>query len=252
MPVHPNAAALIRSSIAAGACVALVGACSSPQNASTVTGTTPAVWTGSSGPSAEKGAEGGRPQAEPQQQQPPQPQAGAPAGQVIMTKLKGPDGTEVATAKFEFSDGYATVTIATTGGGHLSPGFHGVHVHKTGKCEPNSTAPTGGAPGDFLSAGGHFQAPGHSGEPASGDLTSLQVRKDGTATLMTTTDAFTMQDLTSGEKTAIVIHAGSDNFGNIPPERYSQINGGAPGPDQTTMTTGDAGKRVACGVIGAG
>ncbi len=40
----------------------------------------------------------------------------------------------------------------------------------------------------------------------------------------------------------------ADNFGNIPPERYQQLNG-APGPDETTMTTGDAGKRVACGVI---
>ena len=65
----------------------------------------------------------------------------------------------MATAKFDFSNGYATVTIATTGAGRLAPGFHGVHIHKVGKCEPNSVGPTGGAPGDFLSAGGHFQAP---------------------------------------------------------------------------------------------
>jgi Cu-Zn family superoxide dismutase len=69
--------------------------------------------------------------------------------------------------------------------------------------------------------------------------------------LVTTTDAFTMGDLTTGEKTAIMIHADADNFANIPPDRYHQTNG-TPGPDQTTMTTGDAGKRVACGVIGAG
>ena len=69
--------------------------------------------------------------------------------------------------------------------------------------------------------------------------------------LVTTTDAFTMDDLLTGEKTAIIIHAGADNFANIPPERYSQTNG-TPGPDATTMSTGDAGKRVACGVIGAG
>jgi superoxide dismutase, Cu-Zn family len=77
------------------------------------------------------------------------------------------------------------------------------------------------------------------------------VRRDGTAMLVTTTDAFTMDDLLTGEKTAIVIHAGADNFGNIPPDRYNQVNG-TPGPDETTMSTGDAGKRVACGVIGAG
>ncbi|CKM56557.1 superoxide dismutase [Mycobacterium tuberculosis] len=69
--------------------------------------------------------------------------------------------------------------------------------------------------------------------------------------LVTTTDAFTMDDLLSGAKTAIIIHAGADNFANIPPERYVQGNG-TPGPDETTLTTGDAGKRVACGVIGSG
>ena len=55
--------------------------------------------------------------------------------------------------------------------GKLTPGFHGLHIHSVGKCEANSVAPTGGAPGDFNSAGGHFQVPGHSGHPASGDLT---------------------------------------------------------------------------------
>ena len=65
---------------------------------------------------------------------------------------------------------------------------------------------------------------------------------------MTTTDAFTEDDLLAGAKTAIIIHEKADNFANIPPERYNQVNG-TPGPDETTMATGDAGKRVACGVI---
>ena len=234
MPKHRNVATI--STVSAAACVALVSACSPPQYASTVPGTTPAVWTGSPAPSAAAGTEG-------DQQQ--------PAAQSITTQLKAPDGTRVATAKFDFSNGYATITIATTGGGGLAPGFHGVHIHKTGKCEPNSVAPSGGAPGDFLSAGGHFQSPGHAAEPASGDLTSLEVRKDGGGTLVTTTDAFAMDDLLTGQKTAIIIHADADNFANIPRDRYIQTNG-TPGPDETTMSTGDAGKRVACGVIGAG
>jgi Cu-Zn family superoxide dismutase len=235
---HRNVAAATTSAlppVLLATCVALLSACSSPQHASTVPGTTPAVWTGAPAPSATAGA-GGE----------------VPAGQSVTARLKAPDGTAVATAKFDFSNGYATITIATSGVGVLAPGFHGVHIHKVGKCEPNSVGPTGGAPGDFLSAGGHFQVGGHSGEPESGDLTSLQVRKDGVGTLVTTTDAFTLADLLTGEKTAIVIHAGADNFMNIPPERYNQVNGGAPGPDEMTMTTGDAGKRVACGVIGAG
>ena len=237
---HRKVAAAATSALSLATSVALVSACSSPQHASTTPGTTPAVWTGSPAPAGGSGNEGAPPAS-----------GAASASQRMITHLKAPDGTQVATATFEFSNGYATITIATTGVGRLTPGFHGVHIHKVGKCEPDSVAPTGGGPGDFLSAGGHLQVAGHGAEPASGDLTSLEVRKDGSATLVTTTDAFTMEDLLGGEKTAIIIHAGADNFGNIPPERYNQTNG-TPGPDATTMSTGDAGKRVACGVIGAG
>ena len=59
------------------------------------------------------------------------------------------------------------------------------------------------------------------------------------------------EDLLGGAKTAIIIHEKADNFANIPPDRYQQVNGKPP-PDETTLATGDAGKRVACGVIGTG
>ena len=204
--------------------VALVTGCSSPQHASSVPGTTPAIWTGSPAPAGASGTEAAQP---------------VPS---LNTHLRTPDGTEVATAKFDFSNGYATVTIATSGEGLLAPGFHGVHIHKVGKCEPNSVGPNGGASGDFLSAGEHFQAPGHAAQPPSGDLSVLQVRRDGVGMLVTTTDAFTLDDLTTGQKTAIIIHAGADNM----------PNGGMANSDQMPMSTGDAGKRVACGVIGSG
>ena len=226
----------ITSALSAAAFVALLSGCSSPQHGSTLTGNPPAptIWT-----------------PKPAQHETSAPE-NAPVPSAAIAHLKGPDGTEVAIAKFEFSNGFATVTIETSPGSPLKPGFHGVHVHKVGKCEANSFPPGGvGTPDDFASAGGHLQVPGHSGEPASGDLTSLQVRKDGSGTLVTTTDAFTMENLLSGDKTAIIIHAGADNFGNIPKERYSGVNG-APVPDETTMNTGDAGKRVACGVINPG
>jgi Cu-Zn family superoxide dismutase len=212
------------------ASVALMSACKPNQPPATSPGTQPPVWTGSPAPSS----------AEPTGQQ-----GGTDS---LTTQLIAPNGAKVATAKFDFNPSYVTITIETTGTGQLSPGFHGVHIHSVGKCEANSVAPTGGEPGDFLSAGGHFMA---HGEHASGDLTSLQVRKDGGALLETTTDGFTKADLLAGPGTSIVIHAGADNFGNIPADRYNQVNG-APGPDQTTMMTGDAGKRVACGVIGSG
>ncbi len=213
-----------------------LSACSAPEQAATQPGTTPSVWTGSPSPSAPAGAGEGE---------------AKPAGEKLTAQLKTANGTTVATADFDFTGGYATVTVKTTEPGQLTPGFHGLHIHAVGKCEASSVAPTGGEPGDFNSAGAHFQVPGHSGHPASGDLTSLQVREDGTAELVTTTDAFTAEDLLAGAKTSIIIHEKADNFANIPPERYQQING-TPPPDQTTLSTGDAGKRVACGVIGTG
>jgi superoxide dismutase, Cu-Zn family len=229
--------------VAVAACFAVpalaLSACSAPEQASTTPGTTPSIWTGSPSPAA-PGAEDGH-----------GGQGAQPAGETLTADLKLADGTTVATADIAFADGYATVTVETTVSGELTPGFHGLHIHSVGKCEANSVAPTGGAPGDFNSAGGHFQVAGHSEHPASGDLSSLQVREDGSARLVTTTDAFTAEDLTGGAKTAIIIHEKADNFANIPPERYQQVNGNPP-PDETTLATGDAGKRVACGVIGAG
>ena len=215
-----------------------MSACAPNEPVASQPGTTPSVWTGSPAPSPQAEGERGGGEA-------------APSGEKLTAELKNPSGATVATADFAFSSGYVTVTVKTTGSGQLAPGFHGLHVHSVGKCEASSVAPTGGEPGDFNSAGGHFQAPGHSGHPASGDLTSLQVREDGTAELVTTTDAFTAEDLQAGAKTSIIIHEKADNFANIPAERYQQING-TPPPDQTTLATGDAGKRVACGVIGTG
>jgi Cu-Zn family superoxide dismutase len=151
----------------------------------------------------------------------------APGAQTLSAQLHTADGRSVATATFEFANGYATVTVKTTGDHILAPGFHQMHVHGVGKCEPNSVDPMRpDQRGDFLSAGMHFQAPGHTGEPMSGDLDPLEVRQDGAAYLVTTTDAFTRDDLLAGSKTAILVH-GAD---------------GSP----------DAEKRFACGVIGTG
>ncbi|MDT5347521.1 MAG: superoxide dismutase, Cu-Zn family [Mycobacterium sp.] len=171
-----------------------------------------------------------------------------PGTERLTTQLRTADGRQVANATIDFANGYATVTVETVTGGILTPGFHGLHIHSVGKCDVDSVGPNGGAHGDFLSAGGHFQVAGHTGHPASGDLTSLEVRSDGSAKLVTTTNAFTAADLHGGQGTALMIHQDPDDFGNIPP-RY-QVNG-APGPDPETLATGDSGKRVACGVIAA-
>jgi superoxide dismutase, Cu-Zn family len=206
-----------------------LSACSPKQNPTSTPGTVPPVWTGSTSPSAS----------------PTHGPAGE--GEKLTAQLSTADGKPVATATFEFASGFATVTVETIGDGILTPGFHGMHIHSVGKCEANSVPPTGGPPGAFLSAAGHFQAPGHTGHPASGDLSSLEVRANGSAKLVTTTDTFTAEQLLAGQGTAIIIHEKPDNFANIP-DRYTQADG-TPGPDAETLATGDAGKRVACGVI---
>lgn len=47
------------------------------------------------------------------------------------------------------------------------------------------------------------------------------------------------------------MHALPDNFANIP-TRYQSMTEGTFGPDSATLPTGDAGGRVACGVVAAG
>jgi Cu-Zn family superoxide dismutase len=192
--------------------VVAASACNSPQHPSSQPGTTPPVQSGAPASSATT----------------PVTTASPGAGS-LTAQLRAADGREVATATFDFGDGYATVTVKTVAAGILAAGFHGLHIHAIGKCEPNSVAPTGGPPGNFLSAGDHYQAPGHTGKPESGDLTSLEVRQDGSAYLVTTTDAFTRDQLLAGDKTALMLHGAEGGDMNMP---------------------GMAMERVACGVIG--
>ncbi len=160
------------------------------------------------------------------------PLSGAPPGAERMsTQLKSADGRQVANATFDFANGYATVTVEAGPNQVLTPGFHGLQIHSVGKCEANSVAPTGGSAGDFYSAGDVYQAPGHSGYPASGELTALEVRPDGSAKLVTTTNSVTAADLKSSSGSALIVHQDADNLGS--------------------MATSEPVKRVACGVIAA-
>lgn len=113
----------------------------------------------------------------------------------------------------------------------LPPGFHGLHIHTTGRCD---------APG-FTSAGGHFNPAGASHGAHAGDLPSLLVNADGRGRLATATDRFTIADLRDADGSAVIVHSGPDNFANIPP-RYGT-------PDQETLNTGDSGSRIACGIV---
>ncbi len=118
----------------------------------------------------------------------------------------------------------------------LPAGFHGFHVHEQGTCEGPS----------FASAGGHFNPTGASHPRHAGDMPLLYVSADGTATAAFLTDRFDVGQLFDVDGSAIVVHANPDNYANIPTDRYD------PDPDEITRSTGDAGDRIACGVVSRG
>ncbi len=94
--------------------VALLSACKPNQPPATSPGTTPSIWTGSPSPSGT------------------QQKGGPVAPESLTTQLVAPDGAKVATAKFEFNEGYVTITLETTGQGALAPGIQSVHIHSVG------------------------------------------------------------------------------------------------------------------------
>ncbi len=120
-----------------------------------------------------------------------------------------------------------TVTVAGAVTG-MEPGQHGFHLHTTGRCA---------APG-FASAGGHLNPGNHShGSLASGgkhlgDMPNLTVGANGSGSIEYQLDgsASTVLDaIFDGDGTAVVVHAGADDYRTDP--------------------AGDAGSRVACGVL---
>lgn len=121
--------------------------------------------------------------------------------------------------------------LVTMEASNLPPGFLGFHIHGIGECTP-----------PFTSAGGHFNPQGKNHPRHAGDLPNLLVNKDGTAFMAVKSDRFKLSDLLSGAGAAIIIHSKPDNHGNIP-ERYTNEI------DEATLSTGDAGSRIACGII---
>ena len=157
-------------------------------------------------------------------------------------QLVGTDGKPAGTAVLTTVGDHLRVEVAATG---LSPGFHGLHIHATGACDP------GPGPVHFTSAGGHLGsgATPHGGH--AGDLPSLFARQDGVARARFLTDRMTLAQILDADGSAIVVHAGRDNFDNVP-GRYQSPDSVLPGADTTTQAGGDSGDRALCGVISAG
>src|SRR5688572_30262246 len=142
--------------------------------------------------------------------------------------LKATKGNKtLGEADFEQAGKKVRIVIFVEG---LKPGQeHGLHIHEKGDCSS----------GDGMSAGGHFNPHGKphgnpsSGERHAGDLPSLKVGKDGRAKIDVTVDAISIGkgpgDIVGR---GLIIHAQPDDY--------------------TTQPTGNAGARIACGVIKAG
>lgn len=144
-------------------------------------------------------------------------------------KGKGITGTAQLTERPQGTGTIVEIAIEVNG---LTPGRHGVHLHQTGKCEP-----------EFTAAGGHFDpGPASNTDPDAnhpfhmGDIPNLEVGADGRGSMKIMTSRVTLSDgplsVFDADGTAIIVHGNEDQMITGAPK--SGVSGGP---------------RVACGVV---
>jgi Cu-Zn family superoxide dismutase len=171
----------------------------------------------------------------------PPPDGPSEPGPQVSATLVDANGTQLGLVEFTAIDHGTQVRVTARS---IPPEPHGFHIHEVGRCEPSSASPTEpGKKGAFLSAGGHLGAGDAAHGEHTGDLPALMATGGGDVVLSTVTDAFTPSELLDADGSAVVLHAGRDNFAHVPPRYAPQ------GPDRQTRDTGDAGDRLACGVV---
>jgi Cu-Zn family superoxide dismutase len=173
---------------------------------------------------------------------------------VAKARLRLADGTPVGHVRFFDQDGATVVRVSldVPEGTTAEESFHGFHIHANDDptngegCMADPKAPSSTW---FTSADDHLKAPGEHHGDHIGDLYSLYLNRDGTAHARFTIDRVDPSDLPGR---AVVFHADPDNFANIPigtaPDLYTPNSDAALAE---TRSSGNAGDRIACGVITA-
>jgi Cu-Zn family superoxide dismutase len=153
------------------------------------------------------------------------PEAGASAAMIDTA------GENVGTVTFEqTASGILHIFVELT---DLPPGPRGFHIHETGECDPE---------GGFESAGGHFSIGDEehgihsSAGPHAGDMPNIHIGQDGILRVEFFTERLSLEEgaensLLGGDGTAVIVHEDTDDYATDP--------------------TGEAGARIACGVVEA-
>jgi Cu-Zn family superoxide dismutase len=146
----------------------------------------------------------------------------------MTARLATAGGEDVGTVSFERTPSGLTRVVVDVAG--LPAGTRAMHVHETGVCDPAT---------GFSSAGGHYAAGmahgvGSEGGPHPGDFPNLEIPAGGAVKVEFFTDRIDVgangeHPLADGDGSAVVIHAGADDYVSQP--------------------AGNAGDRIACGVI---
>ena len=146
--------------------------------------------------------------------------------QTASAALKNADGKDVGTARLTQTPAGVLINLSVKG---LPAGEHAFHIHAVGKCEP-----------PFTTAGGHFNPTGKKhgmmaaeGQHA-GDMPNLHIPASGELAVEVLNAAVTLEkgkpnSLFDADGSAMVIHAGKDDYKTDP--------------------IGEAGGRIACGVV---
>ena len=151
---------------------------------------------------------------------------GAVAADAV-AQMKNADGESIGTVEFTATPSGALHVVWQLEG--IPEGVHGVHVHETGDC----SAP------DFMSTGGHLAGSAShgvlaEGGPHPGDFPNAHVGADGVLAVEYFNDLLSLEGdgdgvMLDADGAGVIVHSGPDDYASQP--------------------SGEAGSRIACGVV---